>query len=257
MKQLLTGAVCASLLMFFQPGIVCAETSLKDLKETPAVNITTADSKKVFNKDHWAYKRLENITRKYGLIMGNPGELFDGSKPLTRSEAAILLVNLNGKIEKDNIRLSELEKEQLDILKQELNGEISRLAGRVNRLESSVGTLQGRISNIEDDKSKAWTHAFGEDFKLTGNLGFRYNGNFKKGTDSPAENFTVDDSALYISGKLHEHIDYTAGFDFNKMLGGGNAAKIIDDAYIRTDIIPKHYVYVGQVRVPVGQEGSL
>lgn len=250
MKKILLGAICASL--FYFPSVkVQAKSSLKDLQEMPATNIVTTNPQEVLEKDHWAYKRLENITKKYGLMVGKPGELFDSGKPLTRSEAAILLVNLVGKIEKDNVTLSELEKEQIDVLKSELNGEIQKLSGR-------VATLEGRVSNLEDNKSKAWEHKYGEDFKLTGCLGFRYNGNFKKGSDNIPENFSVDDSALYIGGKLHKNIDYTAGFNFNRMLGGTNAAnKIIDDAYIRTNIIPKHYVYLGQVRVPIGQEGSL
>ncbi len=255
LKKLLLGVVCASLL-WFPSCETKAKTSLKDIEDAPAVNVAPAAKNGVLENDHWAYRRLENITKKYGLLVGKPGEVFDGKKPLTRDEAAIILVNLIGKIEKDNVKMSELEKDQIDILKQELNSEVQKLAGRVDKLESSVDTLQGRISNIEGDTTRTWTHPFGEKMQLSGDLSVLYNGNFKRGSENNApRNFDIDGTALYVSGKLHKHIDYVAGLDFNTAIDG--SGKIIDDAYIKTDIIPHHLLHIGQVRVPIGQEGSM
>jgi phosphate-selective porin len=251
--------------LLLQPINVHAATSLKDIQDTPVINVTKAEVDKAFDQNHWAYKRLENITKKYGLLMGKPGDAFDSKQPLSRGEAALLLVNLIGKIEKDSIKISDLEKDQLDILKEELTSEIQKMAGRVEELETSVNTLKGtvatidnRVGKVEETASKAWLHPYGENFKLSGDLSFLYNGNFKRGSDQHLRNFDIDGSSLNVSGQLHKNIEYYAGLGFNKVFGGSNAAdKMIDDAYIRTNIIPHHYIHLGQVRVPIGQEGSM
>lgn len=266
MKKLCLGVVCAAALLI-NTG-VSAKTDLKDISEFPAVNVMPAKSGQNFNKNHWAYKRLEVISKKYGLLIGNADDVFNSSKPLTREEAALILVNLVGKIERDQIQLSEMEKDQLDILKQELSGEIQKLATRVDALETDVKELQGSVSKIEGATDKTWLHPYGKDFKLSGELTVMYNANINRGYGTPSPNFDLDAMALYVGGRLHDHVEYVAGLNFNTLVSGTGSTdkngvyseprnKVIDDAYIRTDIIPHHYLHIGQVRVPIGQEGSM
>jgi len=235
---------------------VCAKNvTLQELQQDvlPA-NVNMNDSNKSFTKDHWAYKTLENVTKKYGLLVGKPEEKFDGNKPLSRNEAAILLVSLVGKIEQDNYELTEAEKVQVDILRQELTSEINGLTGRMETLENSVESLKGTVSNLEEADKNAWQHSFGEKFKINGALQGKYTGNFERGSDNYASNFGIPYTELDFTGKLHKHISYRAlllpSRAFNNSANG-----IIGDAYVSTDIIPHHNILLGQTRRPIGYEG--
>ncbi|MFH0702618.1 MAG: hypothetical protein V2B14_03655 [bacterium] len=228
--------------------------ALEDIQQLPSANASVVNSDKALSSDHWAYKTLENISRKYGLLIGKPGEKFDGTKPLTRNEAAVMLVNLVGKIEQDGSTLSEAEKAQLDILKQELSKETQRLVGRISNLETSVDKLQGSVSTLEKADQSGFKHDFGEKFKINGALQVQYTGNIKKGVDNYASNFSFPESEISFSGKLFPHLTYQTGLKVNRNFTS-SANGLLGDAYIATDIIPHHTFYLGQSRTPIGYEG--
>lgn len=240
----------------FAKNISLNELESSQAKYIPAVNITSKD----FNNGHWAYRSLENITRKYGLLIGEVGEKFDGSRPLTRNEAAVILVNLIGKVEQDRVNLDESEKTQIGILKNELSEEITALTGRVAVLEDNVQKLQGTVSKIENADKKSIKYGFGEDFKLSGAFQFKYAGNIQKGADNYNPNFSVPYSEVRISGKVAPHINYMASMLPNRTWGGSSSTTtsgaIIGDAFVSTDILPHHLVYFGQTRTPIGIEGT-
>jgi len=252
--------------LVFNSTVLAKNITLDELQSSqanfkPAVNITA----KEVNSGHWAYKSLENITRKYGLLVGDANEKFDGSKPLTRNEAAVILVNLIGKVEQEKINIDQSEKVQIDILKNELSEEITALTGRVAILEDSVGKLQGSVSNIEKNNSKTLKTGYGEDFKIGGTFQFKYNGNFKKGADNYSPNFSVPYSELKITGKMAPHVNYVAQMlpyrtwnnAYHSTSTTPTVGSILADAYISTDILPHHVVYFGQSRIPIGVEGQI
>ncbi|OGI02014.1 MAG: hypothetical protein A2104_01195 [Candidatus Melainabacteria bacterium GWF2_32_7] len=260
-KKIFLSATIAFLL--FNPNVQAKNITLDELQSSqanfkPAVNITA----KEVNSGHWAYKSLENITRKYGLLVGDAGEKFDGSKPLTRNEAAVILVNLIGKVEQEKINIDQSEKVQIDILKNELSEEITALTGRVAVLENSVGKLQGSVSNIEKSSGKTLKYSFGEDFKINGGMQLRYNGIAQKGADSGnfAPNFSIPLSDIRFSGKIAKHINYMVEPIYNRTWGGSasttTAGGLLGDAYVSTDILPHHTIFVGQTRAPIGVEGT-
>lgn len=232
---------------------VFAKSGMQDLQDLPTSN-QVVDTSKSFNDQHWAYKSLENISKKYGLLMGKPGEAFDRTKPLTRNEAAVILVNLTGKIEQDRAQLSEAEKVQIDILKQELSQEITALAGRVATLETSVDTLKGNVAKIESSSSNNWKSSYAKDVKITGGMQLKYAGNISKGSAYPS-NFSIPLSDVTVSGMMAPHLKY-----FTQMFPSRNydssAKGMLGDVNVSTDIIPHHNIYVGQSRVPIGVEGT-
>lgn len=260
-KKLIIVAVIAMLAI---GNLVSAKTvTLDELKSSnakyvPAVNITP----KEINDGHWAYKSLENITRKYGLLVGEAGDKFDGSKPLTRNEAAVILVNLIGKVEQEKINLNESEKTQITILKNELSEEITALTGRVAVLESEVDTLKGTVSKVQKDNGKIFKGSFGENLKLNGAIQLRYNGIFQKGADSSSfpPNFSIPISDLRINGKLANHLNFMIEPVLSRTWGGSSVTTTsggqLGDIYVSTDILPHHTVYFGQTRVPIGIEGT-
>ena len=252
-----------ALLVLCSP-VLAKSISLDELQNSqanfkPAVNITA----KEIQSGNWAYKSLENITRKYGLLVGDAGEKFDGSKPLTRNEAAVILVNLIGKVEQEKISLDDSEKTQIDILKNELSEEITALTGRVAVLEDSVGKLQGSVSNIEKSNAKTFKYGFGEDFKVNGGIQLRYSGIAQKGADSSSfpPNFSIPLSDIRISGKMAPHLNYYTQIIPSSTWGGSTSTTTtggtIGDIYVSTDIIKNHTVFLGQNRIPIGIEGTL
>ena len=255
-------AASIALLVLNSPAL--AKTiSLNELQNSqanfkPAVNITA----KEINSGNWAYKSLENITRKYGLLVGDAGEKFDGSKPLTRNEAAVILVNLIGKVEQERINLNDSEKTQIDILKNELSEEITALTGRVAVLEDSVDKLKGTVSKVQESDKKTFKSGFGEDFKIGGSIQLRYNGVVQKGADSGTfpPNFSVPLADLRFSGKMAPHVNYLAALNNQRTWGGANSntttGGLLGDVYVTTDIVPHHTIYIGQTRIPIGIEGT-
>ena len=265
-KKVILAALIA--LLSVNSEVFAKSISLNELQNSqanyvPAVNVTS----KEIDGSHWVYKSLENITKKYGLLVGDAGDKFDGSKSLTRSEAAVILVNLIGKVEQEKIDLDSSEKTQIDILKNELSQEITALTGRVATLESNVNKIQGSVTKLQDSDKNSLKYGFGEDFKVTGALQLRYNGIMEKGVDSATfpPNFSIPYSDLVFSGKIAPHLTYTtqlqpsttwattvASLSSSNAIGG-----ILGDAYVSTDIIPHHTVIFGQNRVPIGVEGIL
>jgi len=219
--------------------------ALNDLKDFSIDNVKQADKGKAFDSNHWAYRTLKNVTDKYGVLIGKPGENFDGTKAISRNEAAIILVNLMG------------DRAKIEILQQELGGEIAKLSGRVAAVETSVTELKGSVSNLEDASKKTWKSAFGEDFKITGGLQAGYTAMPVKGADGYSPNFGLPYSELAISGKLHNHLNYVAQLVPTRNFSDTTFNGLLREAYVSTDIIPKHKAYVGQITRPVGREALL
>jgi len=191
--MLMTGVVMNS-------PVAAKTTALSDLKDFNIDNVKSSDKGKAFDPNHWAYKTLRNVTNKYGVLIGRPGETFDGTKPISRNEAAIILVNLMGKVEDENIKVSDADKAKIEILQQELSGEIAHLSGRVAALENDVTQLKGTVSNIDQSNKKTLKTAFGEDFKLTGWIQAGYTAIPKKGSSDYSPNFGLPYGELAISG---------------------------------------------------------
>ncbi len=230
--------------------------ALADLQDLPSA-VNAVDQKGEIKQDHWVYKTLENITKRVNK------ERFDINKPLTRDEAAIILVSIVREIEKGKIEINEAEKIQLNILRNEFKNEARCLQGRIAALESNNSQLEARVSKLEQAKPEvkdAWSHQFGEKFQLGGFAQARYTGNIRKseynafGFPSDPSNFSLPNLRVGMSGKLHENLEYVTSFDLGNDVGG--FANLID-AYVTSDIFENHKVQFGQARVPIGKEGML
>ena len=231
--------------------------ALGDLKEFSLSNVKPSDSNKIFDSNHWAYKTLKNITEKYGVLTGKPSDTFVENKPISRNEAAIILVNLMGKIQEQNLKIEEGDLARIEILQQELNSDIDRLSGRVALIEKDITELKGSVSRLEASGQKAWTNAFGEDFKITGGLQAAYTGAFQRGEDGYSPNFGLPYSEVSFSGKMMKNLDYKAQLVPTRNFTDWNANGLLRDIYISTDILPKHKIFVGQMARPVGEEAVL
>lgn len=249
MKKKVLIAGMAVLLAAVSP-VYAKTTALQDLQDLPgpARTITSQDA---FGPNHWAYKTLANVSRKYGLVIGQAGEKFDGNKPLTRNEAAVLLVNLAGKIQQDNVTLSDAEKAQMEILKEELSADVAKLAGRVDKLEATV-------SKIQASDKKNVKFAYGDSYQVTTGIQTRYTGMMKQGSSATPDNFKLDLAEFGLQGKMQDHLDYRMSLLPSRNIGkDSTSTTMLGDMYVGTDIIPHHTVQLGQTRLPIGVEGAL
>ncbi len=252
-KGLLVSALVAATMLSIPAK--AQNIALSDLENMIAANPTTVESGKNFDKNHWAYHSLKNISKKYGLLVGDTKGKFEGDKALTRNEAAVILVNLVGKIEQDKLAVSESEKTKLEIMKNEFSNELSILTGRVDRMETTVANLQGTVAKVEAKQNKTLTHYYGEDFKIGGLLQLRYYGNISRGVDSQPSNFGVPLSEFRFKGKLAPHLTFLASMNAHRNFTSSSNG-LLGDVYVATDILPHHNIYIGQTRVPIGIEGS-
>ena len=105
--------------------------------------------------NHWAYKAIESLSDKYGVMTGYPDKTFKGSKYITRYEMAASLYKVMTKVEEliakankpgasDTANAgsqSEVTKEDLEtlsLLQKEFRDELSSLKGKVNMLTEKL-----------------------------------------------------------------------------------------------------------------------
>lgn len=231
--------------------------SVSSAQNTKPVPEVTAEYRNTIDKNHWVYKTLENFNKKYNTNLEKSNPKLNMEEPLTRNEAAYLLISLVGKINKNNVQLSEYDKGRLDSIEEELQSEIQELKIAVDSLQSSVTQLKAIVSKLEKDNDSTIKTSIGKNFKLTGSFQSRYTGNMSKGSDSAADNFRIPVAELGFKGKLQDHVDVVANFQPGRYYDNPSAKTMMGDLYVSTDIIPKNTLYLGQTRIPIGYEGTL
>lgn len=247
------GILLLSALIFMSsPAAYSYSPAVEDIQDLPSAKTVVSGNQKGFNENHWVYKNLKEITKKHGSLVHIKDKAFNGSKPLTRKEAAILLVNLVGKIEQDNIKLTAVEKAKLDILREELRKDTQMLVGKVAKIETDVETLKGQVSKLEESKQKAVKIKFGEDLYLKGGFSGKFTGLPQKGAASDTSNFKINFVEIAIDGMLTEDIGFRAQFNPHKTNTNNN----MSDMFVRRAFGKNHNVFLGRTRVPIGKEGT-
>jgi len=213
--------------------------------------IRQIDQSKIFNKDHWAYKIIDEVCTNHK-FSSNPEDSIKNKEFITREEAAVLLINL---IEKAKNELSEKEKIQLDILKQELKCEIQCIFNRVTMIETTVDGLKGSVAKLEASDSKSIKFDFGDKLHIQPFAQILYAGIINKNADLFPANFSLPLSGLNIYGRLRPHLFYytqiAPSIPFDSPLK--NALSL---AFVGTDIIPHNFVILGKFPVLIGAESS-
>jgi len=240
---------------------------VQDLQDLPKDNqVQTAQQQaQLLNSDSYAFKTLQSLTTKYGLLVDIPKNRFDGKSPLTRNEAALILVNLIGKIDKDKVHLNEVDKERIDILNDELKQEVSLLTARVAKVETSVDALQGsvtalqgKISDIEDEQMQHPTFNFGKSLKIGGMVRGEFSSTSQQNVSS---NFSMPLGIITLSGQPMDHVNYFMMLDpmYGNLLDNKmqDPSMILDRGYIQTDIIPYHKLTLGKQVVPSTEIANL
>ncbi len=246
-KKLFSVALAAS--VFVSVPAFAKTLTLQDLQDLPS-SAPVVRSKELIKKHHWAYKRLVNISSKYGLDVRN------GKKPLTRDEAAVILVNLVGKIEQEKLNLSESERAQVQILKEEFGQELTIMAERIATLQASVDSLKGSVSKMGKSGGKSFTHYYGKNFKIGGLLQARYDGNLQNADHNgvTGKNFSFPVAEFRFKGQVHDKVDYLVSMIPSRSYTGSSA--LIGETRVGLKFIPNNQILVGQTRLPMGHEGA-
>jgi hypothetical protein len=232
--------------------------AVKDLEDLPSAKTYSKEVTPAFDQSHWVYKSLKSISQNHGFLVDLSDKTFDGSKPLTRNEAALLLVNLVGKIDQNNLKLNDVEQIKLEILKEELKQDTQRLAGRVTNLETDVQGLKGSVSNLEKNNQKTLKVNFGDNLQLNGGIIASYTGVLDKGTPNPQANFNIPLLDFGLSGILRPGLEYRGQFYPQTAIDSTKTTpyNMMGDVYVATDKIAHHKIYFGRTRVPIGVEGT-
>ncbi|MEW5821744.1 MAG: S-layer homology domain-containing protein [Cyanobacteriota bacterium] len=117
---------------------------------------TNINEKKVYSdvvNNTWAYEALDELTNKYGVLVGMPDGTFQGERSATRYEMAQALVKTINKIETDQLKLSAIEEAAIKSLKSEFDKEIIALAARIEINETRISELQTKENVIMETLS--------------------------------------------------------------------------------------------------------
>lgn len=120
-----------------------------------AYALVPANEMRDLSTNHWAYKAIEALSEKYGVMTGYPDKTFKGSKNITRYEMAAALYKVMTKVEEliakankmavdspDTTKsLSVVGKEELEtikLLQKEFSDELATVAGKVEILSQKM-----------------------------------------------------------------------------------------------------------------------
>jgi BMFP domain-containing protein YqiC len=118
-----------------------------------AMALVPANEMRDLSSNHWAYKAIEALVEKYGVMSGYPDKTFKGSRNLTRYEMAAALYKVMTKVEEliassnrpgynnmdsGSSSVSREDLETLTLLQKEFRNEIADLKGKVEILSEKV-----------------------------------------------------------------------------------------------------------------------
>jgi hypothetical protein len=155
-KVLLTGLLCSLNFVSYSLPVRAEE------------NISLTD----VSPDHWAYKAIENLIKKYNIKLGYPDSTFKGNRNMTRYEVAALLSQVL-----DQMSSRKVENVDIKIIK-ELGNEYSGEMGSPDSFNAKLQDLEDNLDLLEMETEKQGTVL--EDlleqlpFTLSGDVGLRY-----------------------------------------------------------------------------------
>lgn len=135
-------------------GISCPET----IESNPMAQVRSVAELSDVRSTDWAYKALQALAERYGVITGYPDRTFRGNQPITRYEFAAVLKQMIVRVEE---RLSTAE---LNQLREDF--------ATLRRLQATYGAiaadLQTRLDQLDTELTKLTNQQFSTVSKLSG-----------------------------------------------------------------------------------------
>ncbi|MFP5503555.1 MAG: iron uptake porin [Candidatus Sericytochromatia bacterium] len=117
-----------------------------------AVAAPQAEDMRDLPPDHWAYRAIERLVERYGVMAGFPDNTFRGAKTVSRYELAAALNNVMQRMDQlaagrpvTKPAVDAVDKATVEKLKAEFRGELTTLEGRVKANEDALKELQGKL----------------------------------------------------------------------------------------------------------------
>lgn len=118
----------------------------------------TAEEMRDLAPDHWAYKAIEGLIERYGVMAGFPDQTFRGTKTVTRFELAAALSKVMTRMDAlaagqkptapVKAPVTAADKAMVDKLKAEFASELAALEGRVKKQEDALGEIQTKLGKF-------------------------------------------------------------------------------------------------------------
>ncbi|MEB3329179.1 MAG: S-layer homology domain-containing protein [Candidatus Sericytochromatia bacterium] len=205
------------------------------LAPSPAVAMTAAELSDVA-PDHWAYKAIQQLTERYGVMDGYPDGTFRGTRTVTRYELAAALTRVMQKVSVGQApaasaspqaaaaappaSASPEDRATLEKLRVEFKQELTALEGRVKASEESLKGLQGKLGKMLTLKGRV-DSVLGDELLDVG-----------KDRTAPYVGSTL---ALTLAGKVSEATSYDAAIGGAiKASGSGDVPAVMAGALGRT-----------------------
>ncbi|MEO1433855.1 MAG: iron uptake porin, partial [Cyanobacteria bacterium J06633_8] len=129
---------------FVSNGAFAAEQNMTSVDEL--AQVTSVDQLSDIEPSHWAFQSVKSLVERYGCVAGYPDRTYRGNRSMTRYEFAALL---NGCLD----RITQLiaasggnnnpDMAAVNKLREEFEGELATLRGKVDGLDYRVGELEG------------------------------------------------------------------------------------------------------------------
>lgn len=126
------------------------------LAQAHPVLAASADEMRDLSPNHWAYKAIEQLMLRYGVMAGFPDDTFRGDKTVTRYELAAALLKVMERM--DDLAahrapgspnpVSAADQATVARLKAEYKSELDTLEGRVKKNEDALKTLQDKVGKL-------------------------------------------------------------------------------------------------------------
>ena len=123
---------------------------------TPALAVTAAEMQDL-PPDHWAYRAIEALTERYGVMEGFPDSTFRGTKTVTRYELAAALTRVMQKMDALGSgqptaaplpAVSAADQATVARLRGEFKKELDELSARMTKGEDSLKALQEKLGKM-------------------------------------------------------------------------------------------------------------
>ncbi|MDB5097969.1 MAG: cyanobacterial porin [Cyanobacteria bacterium RYN_339] len=130
----------------------------------PAVAAPQVSQMQDLPPDHWAYKAIQQLVEKYGVMEGFPDSTFRGTKTVSRYELAAALTKVMLRMDavaaarpagaptapapKSVPQVTPQDTASVDKLKTEFKTELDAIAGRLDKDEASIKEIQDKLAKL-------------------------------------------------------------------------------------------------------------
>lgn len=119
------------------------------------------------SSNHWAYKAIEALIEKYGVMSGYPDKTFKGAKNMTRYELAAALYKVMTKVEELIAKANRAGSADTNI-ETVSKEDLQTLALLQNEFKNELTLLKGEFEELKEKVNKS------NKFIVSGNIEFKY-----------------------------------------------------------------------------------